>query len=329
MTVRSSSGGPDAASARAAVVSVGARVRPRAWLHSQSSQRLAFGYLLLAPAVLYVLLLVGAPFLFSLWLALSDANVGEPVASFVGLENFRAVLEGDVFYIALRNSVIFTVVAAIFKGLLGTTLAFLLLQPFKGKKIVRGLVVIPFTLPITISVLSWKWMYDSQFSVINWFLSRIGLIGSYGSADWPVWLGQPHLAIAACIIVNVWRTFPFSAIVLLAGFTSVPTEVIDAAKVDGCSFLQRFRHVVVPMILPILLIGFLFDTVFTLSDLSIVYLLTQGGPANATKILPVLAYQVGIQSGALGRGAAISLFLFPLLLPLMILLLRNLKRREY
>ena len=193
----------------------------------------------------------------------------------------------------------------------------------------RGLVVIPFTLPITISVLSWKWMYDSQFSVINWFLSRIGLIGTYGSPDWPVWLGQPHLALAACIIVNVWRTFPFSAIVLLAGFTSVPTEVLDAARVDGTNFFQRFRHVVVPMIAPILLIGFLFDTVFTLSDLSIVYLLTQGGPANATKILPVLAYQVGIQAGALGRGAAISLFLFPLLLPLMILLLRNLKRREY
>jgi len=119
------------------------------------------------------------------------------------------------------------------------------------------------------------------------------------------------------------------AIVLLAGFTSVPTEILDAARVDGTSFMQRFRFVVVPMIAPILLIGFLFDTVFTLSDLSIVYLLTQGGPANATKILPVLAYQVGIQAGALGRGAAISLFLFPLLMPLMILLLRNLRRREY
>jgi multiple sugar transport system permease protein len=328
MTVASERGGPDAAGARAAAISV-ARAPARGWFRSQTSRRLAFGYLLLAPGVLYVLLLVGAPFLFSLYLALSDANVGDPVASFIGLENFRAALESDVFYIAFWNSILFTVVAAIFKGLLGTTLAFLLLQPFWGRKFVRGLVVIPFTLPIAISVLSWKWMYDSQFSVINWFLSRVGLIGSYGSADWPVWLGQPHLAIFACIAVNVWRTFPFSAIVLLAGFTSVPNEVLDAARVDGTSFFQRFRYVVVPMIAPILLIGFLFDTVFTLSDLSIVYLLTQGGPANATKILPVLAYQIGIQSGALGRGAAISLFLFPLLLPLMILLLRNLKRREY
>jgi multiple sugar transport system permease protein len=327
MTASSSGGGSDATSAWAAAASVA--VRPRGWFRSETSRRLSFGYLLLAPAVLYVLLLVGAPFLFSLYLALSDANVGDPVASFTGLENFRAALESDVFYIALRNSILFTMVAAVLKGILGTSLAFLLLQPFRGKKIVRGLVVIPFTLPIAISVLSWKWMYDSQFSVINWFLSRIGVIGGYGSPDWPIWLGQPYLALAACIIVNVWRTYPFSAIVLLAGFTSVPTEVLDAARVDGTTFFQRFRYVVVPMIAPILLIGFLFDTVFTLSDLSIVYLLTQGGPANATKILPVLAYQIGIQAGALGRGAAISLFLFPLLLPLMILLLRNLKRREY
>jgi multiple sugar transport system permease protein len=327
MTASSSSGGSGATGAWAAVS--GAAARPRAWLRSETSRRLGFGYLLLAPAVLYVLLLVAGPFLFSLYLALSDANVGEPVASFVGLENFRAALESDVFYIALRNSFLFTLVAAVLKGILGTTLAFLLLQPFRGKKLVRALVVIPFTLPISISVLSWKWMYDSQFSVINWFLSTIGVIGSYGSPDWPVWLGQPGLALMACIFVNVWRTYPFSAIVLLAGFTSVPTEVLDAARVDGTNFLQRFHHVVVPMIAPILLIGFLFDTVFTLTDLSVIYLLTQGGPANATKILPVLAYQVGIQAGALGRGAAISLFLFPLLLPLMILLLRNLRRREY
>jgi multiple sugar transport system permease protein len=329
MTASSSSGGPDAASARAAAVSVAVRARPRRWLASQTSRRLAFGYLLLAPAVLYVLLLVGVPFLFSLFLALSDASVADTTASFVGLENFRAAFESDVFFIALRNSIGFTLVAAVFKGLLGTSLAFLLLQPFWGKKFIRGLVVIPFTLPISISVLGWKWMYDSQFSVINWFLSRIGVIGTYGSPSWPVWLGEPHLALAACIMVNVWRNFPFSAIVLLAGFTSVPNEILDAARVDGTNFFQRFRHVVVPMIAPILLIGFLFDTVFTLSDLGVVYLLTQGGPANATKILPVLAYQVGIQAGALGRGAAIALFLFPLLLPLMILMLRNLKRREY
>src|SRR6266571_3659590 len=328
MTTASLRGGPEP-TARAAVVSVPVPAAARVWWRSHSAQRKTFGYTLLAPAALYVLLLVGAPFLFSLWLAVSDANVGDPVAHFIGLENFRAAWEMDTFWIAFRNSVVFLVVAAVFKSLLGTSLAFLLLQNFRGKKIIRGLVVIPFTLPIAISVLSWKWMYDSQFSVINWVLSRAGIIGGYGSESWPVWLGQPQLALAACIAVNVWRTLPFSAIVLLAGFTSVPTEVLDAAKVDGCSFFQRFRHIVAPMIFPILMIGFLFDTVFTLSDLSVVYLLTQGGPGNASKIIPVLAYQVGIQAGNLGRGAAMALFLVPLLFPLLFLVLRNLKRREW
>jgi len=327
MTQSSLRGGPDPV-ARAAVVSVPVRSVARPWL-SHGARRLMFGYTLLAPAALYVMLLVAAPFLFSLYLAVSDANVGDPIAHFIGLENFRAAWEMELFWLALRNSVIFLVVAAVLKSLLGTSLAFLLLQNFKGKKLVRGLVVIPFTLPIAISVLSWKWMYDSQFSVINWVLSRIGLIGQFGTEGWPIWLGDPKLALIACIFVNVWRTFPFSAIVLLAGFTSVPVEILDAAKVDGCSFFQRFRHVVVPMIFPILMIGFLFDTVFTLSDLSVVYLLTQGGPANSTKILPVLAYQIGIQAGNLGRGAAIALFLVPLLFPALIIVLRNLKRREY
>jgi len=329
MTGRSHSGGPDASSARAAGVSVAVRARSRRWFESQTSRRLTFGYLLLAPAALYVALLVGIPFLFSLYLAVSDANVGDPVARFVGLGNFRAAWEMDTFWDALRNSIVFLVVAAIFKSLLGTSLAFLLLQSFKGKKLVRALVVIPFTLPISVSVLSWKWMYDSQFSVINWGLHKAGLIGAYGSESWPVWLGQPHLALIACIGVNVWRSFPFSAIVLLAGFTSVPTEVLDAARVDGCSFFQRFRHIVTPMIFPILIIGFLFDTVFTLSDLSVVYLLTQGGPGSATQILPVLAYQIGIQAGSLGRGAAIALMLVPLLFPALFLMLRNLKRRDW
>ena len=322
-------GGGSESTTRAAAQHVSRRSSVAARWRTNTSRRLAFGYLLLAPAALYVLLLVGIPFLFSLYLAVSDANVGDQVARFVGFDNFRAAFEMDSFWDALRNSVVFLVVAAIFKSLLGTSLAFLLLQSFKGKKLVRALVVIPFTLPISVSVLSWKWMYDSQFSVLNWGLNKVGLIGAYGSDSWPIWLGQPHLALIACIGVNVWRSFPFSAIVLLAGFTSVPTEVLDAARVDGCSFFQRFRHVVAPMIFPILIIGFLFDTVFTLSDLSVVYLLTQGGPGSATQILPVLAYQIGIQAGSLGRGAAIALMLVPLLFPALFLMLRNLKRRDW
>ncbi|HEY3067397.1 MAG TPA: sugar ABC transporter permease [Methylomirabilota bacterium] len=310
-------------------VAVGGRVGVQSWWRTPTARRYLFGYTLLAPAVLYVLLLVGIPFVFSLYLAMSDASVGVPVARFVGLENFKTAVENATFYVALRNTIVFTLGAGIMKGLLGTTLAFLLVQPFRGRKIIRALVVIPFTLPIAVSVLGWKWMFDSQFSVINWALNKAALIGPYGSPDWPVWLGQPWLAFFSVMFVNVWRGFPFSAIVLLAGLTSVPPEIIDAAKVDGTSFLKRFRLVIVPMIAPILFIGSAFDTVFTLSDLSIVYLLTNGGPDGATEILPTLAYNTGIRGGALGRGAAISLFLFPLLLPAMIMLLRTLRRRQY
>jgi multiple sugar transport system permease protein len=328
MTARLGGGSESTTRAAAQPISIRGGAAAR-WWRTSTSRRLAFGYMLLAPAALYVLLLVGIPFLFSLYLAMSDASVGDQMATFVGLANFRAAWEMDTFRDALRNSIVFLVVAAIFKSILGTSLAFLLLQSFKGKKLVRALVVIPFTLPITVTVLSWKWMYDSQFSVINWGLHKAGLIGGYGSESWPIWLGQPQLALLACIGVNVWRSFPFSAIVLLAGFTSVPTEVLDAARVDGCSFFQRFRHIVTPMIFPILIIGFLFDTVFTLSDLSVVYVLTQGGPGSATMILPMLAYQIGIQAGSLGRGSAIALMLVPLLFPALFLMLRNLKRRDW
>ncbi len=310
-------------------VAVGGRVGVSPGWRTPTARRYLFGYTLLAPAVLYVLLLVGIPFVFSLYLAMSDASVGDPVARFVGLDNFTAALENPTFFVALRNSLVFTIGAGILKGLLGTSLAFLLVQQFRGRKALRALIVIPFTLPTAVSVLGWKWMFDSQFSVINWALSRLDLIGAYGSPGWPIWLGQPVLALISVMFVNVWRGFPFSAIVLLAGLTSVPPEITDAAKVDGASFLQRFRLVIVPMIAPILFIGSAFDTVFTLSDLSIVYLLTNGGPDGATEILPTLAYNTGIRGGALGRGAAISLFLFPLLLPAIILLLRTLRRRQY
>jgi multiple sugar transport system permease protein len=318
----------DASSEASVPVQMARRAGVRPWWRTPAARRYLFGYTLLSPAVLYVALLVGVPFVFSLYLAMSDATVGDPVAEFVGLENFRAALQNSMFYVALRNTLVFTVGAGILKGLLGTTLAFLLTQPFVGRRVMRALLVVPFTIPIAISVLGWKWMFDSQFSVINWAMSRLGLIGGYGSESWPIWLGQPGLALLSVMFVNVWRGFPFSAIVLMAGMTSVAPEIIEAAKVDGASFLQRFRKVIVPMIAPILFVGTAFDTVFTLSDLSIVYLLTNGGPDGATEILPTLAYNTGIRAGALGRGAAIALFLFPLLLPAMVVLLRTLRRKQ-
>lgn len=286
-------------------------------------ERLLFGYSLLTPAILYMFLLVGVPFFFSLYLSLSDASVGEPVARFVGFQNFVAVFQDSIFRLALRNSIMFTVIAGIFKAALGTLMAFLLIQEVRGKKLIRSLIVLPWTLPVAVSALAWKWMFDPQFSAINYVGVHLGLIHG-----WPNWIGEPGLATAAVIAVNVWRGFPFAAIVLMAGFSAVPLELLDAGKVDGATFFLRYRYIVLPVIAPILFVGLLFDTVFTLSDLSIIYLLTLGGPMGTTEILPTRAFEIGINAGALGRGAAIALVLFPILLPVVYFLLRNLRRRE-
>ncbi len=286
-------------------------------------ERLRFGYALLTPAILYMVLLVGVPFFFSLYLALSDASVGSPVAQYVGLANFVAIFQDDTFQQALRNTMVFTVVAGIFKIILGTLMGFLLMQEVRGRKLIRSLVVIPWTLPVAISALAWKWMFDPQFSAINYVGTRLHLI-----PGWPNWLGDPVLAMASVITVNVWRGYPFAAIVLMAGMSAVPTELLDAGKVDGANFFIRWHYIVLPVIAPILFVGLLFDMVFTLTDLSVVFLLTSGGPMGATEILPTKALEIGIQAGALGRGAAIALVLFPILVPVVYFLLRNLRRRE-
>src|SRR5258705_9607681 len=198
-------------------VPVGVRAWEVSWWRTPTARRYLFGYVLLAPAVLYVALLVGVPFVFSLYLAMSDAAVGAPVARFIGLDNFASALENAVFYTAVRNTLVFTVGAGILKGLLGPALAFLLLQPFKGRKIVRALIVIPFTLPIAVSVLGWKWMFDSQFSVINWALSRLSLIGGYGSPRRPVWLRHPGPGPFSGTVGDGWAGGPPPPDVLAAG----------------------------------------------------------------------------------------------------------------
>jgi multiple sugar transport system permease protein len=291
--------------------------------HSLDRHHRMFGFTLLAPAMAYMIVLVGVPFFFSLYLSMSDASVGAPVARFVGLHNFTAILQDGTVRQALRNTVVFTVIAGIAKGALGSLLAFLLVQEVRGKKLIRSLIILPWTLPVAITALAWKWMYDPQFSTINYVGTRLHLI-----SGWPNWLGEPGLAMVSVIAVNVWRGFPFAAIVLMAGMSAVPLELLDSAKVDGANFFVRFHYIIVPIIAPILFVGLLFDTVFTLTDISIVYLLTMGGPMNATEILPTRALEIGIQAGALGRGAAISLLLFPILLPIVYVLLRILKRRE-
>lgn len=299
----------------------------RRWLEGER----LLGYLLLLPAVLYIALLVGVPFFMALRFSVTNATTGgSQSGEFVGLNNFRAVMEMPLFRTALKNTFIFTFGSEAIKGLLGLALAFLLIRPFRGRALVRALIIIPWAMPVAISAIAWKWMLHPQFSVFNWVLNNTPLINqTFLGNTYHNWLGDTKLAMASVILVNVWRGLPFSAIILMAGITAVPQDLIDAAKVEGAGFWTRWQRVIVPIIAPILFLSLLFSVIFTFTDLSVVYLLLQGGGAEgATHVLPTLAFQVGIQGGALGRGAAISLFMLPVLMAVAIWLLRILKRRE-
>ena len=283
------------------------------------------GPIMLAPAALYIILLVAAPLFFALYLSLSNATTGSQTFEFVGPANFVRAMQSTIFRSALANTFIFTIIAQVVVIILGNILALTLQQRFLGRSIVRFLILLPWATPITLAAIGWKWMFDSLYSVVNWMLRAVHILGS---TDFPQWLGVPGLAMAAVIIVHVWRTVPFSAVVILAGLTSIPQEVMDAAAVDGAGYFQRLFHILLPMLLPILTIAVLFGTVFTFTDMGVVYILTSGGPFNTTHVLSSWAFQVGIIAGDLAQGAAVALFLLPVLLVGAITMLRIASRAE-
>jgi multiple sugar transport system permease protein len=283
------------------------------------------GPLFIAPAILYVILLVGLPFLLALYYSVSAYNIFNQSLAFVGLKNFRDIIASEIFRRTLVNTLVFTISAQIIGLLLGKIGAMLLMQEFRGRGIARALVVLPWAVPVSLATVAWLWMFDSLYSVINWTLIALNLVDS---ANRPQWLGQEDLAMIAVVVVHAWRLFPFGVVIFLAGFTSVPKDVLDAATIDGAGFWRRNYQIIVPIIAPIVLIALIFGTVFTFTDLSVVYLLTKGGPINSTQVLGTYAFQVGILSGDVAHGAAICLFLFPFLLIAVILLLRSLRRRE-
>jgi multiple sugar transport system permease protein len=283
------------------------------------------GPLFIAPAILYVLALVGVPFLLAVYYAVSAYTIYDPNYRFVGLRNILEVVQSNIFWQTLVNTFVFTIASQVLGLILGKFGALLLLRPFPGRRIARTLIILPWAVPVALATLAWKWMFDSLYSIINWMLVALGLVAP---DNMPQWLGQPDLAMIAVIIVNAWRFFPFAIVIFLAGITAIPQDVLDAATIDGAGFWRRNYQIIVPMIAPVILVGVIFGTVFTFTDLSIVYLLTDGGPMNATQVLGSLAFQVGILSGDVAHGAAICLFLFPFLFIGVILMLRAARRRE-
>ncbi|MDR7550700.1 MAG: sugar ABC transporter permease [Armatimonadota bacterium] len=288
----------------------------------QTSREALAGYAMVGPAVLLLAGLVGVPILMALYLSLTNAQVGRP-GVFIGLGNFLALWRDSIFWATFWNSLLFTGAAVSLKTVLGLAAALLLHQPLVGRQVYRGLVLLPWIIPTAFSTLGWWWMFDPLYSVINWTLIHLGVI----SRGLP-WMAEPVLAKTAVVMVNTWRGLPFFAVGLLAGLAAIPRELYEAAQTDGAGPLARFRFITLPLLAPVLLTIILFSTIMTISDFNIVYVLTRGGPMNTTHMFATLAYQVGLVSGELGRGAAISLFIFPVLLVGVFLLLRVVRRSE-
>ncbi|ANV99640.1 carbohydrate ABC transporter permease [Bradyrhizobium icense] len=281
--------------------------------------------LMLAPAILYIVLLVGFPFFLSLFYSVSDVTVGSRSMSFVGLENFRRVLATDTFWTSLWNTLIFTIVSQFFVLVFANILAMALSADFRGKWLVRLLILLPWVAPISLGAIGWLWIYDSIYSVINWTGQALRILGPN---DWPIWLGQPNLAMASIIIVQIWRIVPLATVILLAGLTSIPQDIHDAAAVDGAGFWRRTLQITFPLLLPITLVAVLFGIIFTFTDMIVVFLLTRGGPYDQTQVLATWAFFTGIQGGDLAGGAAVSLFLFPVLVAVAIVFLLLARRSE-
>jgi multiple sugar transport system permease protein len=288
--------------------------------------------LLIAPAILYIAAMIGAPFVLAILYSLSDATTGSPSLHLVGFRNFGAALEDPVFRLALRNTFVFTLVSQTIVIVLSRLLANALLKPFRGKWLVRFLILLPWTAPISLGTIGWLWMYDSIFSPIDWVLRYLGMLGTATALLGPqtnlYWLGVPGLAIASVIIVNVWRILPLATVIQLGGLSSIPKDLIEAAEVDGASPWRRTLMITIPLTLPIVSIAFLFGIVFTFTDLVVVYVLTRGGPVHMTQVLSSWTFFKGIEAGDLAQGAAISLFMFPVLAVVAILILRMARRTE-
>jgi len=297
---------------------LGARLRERL------DREELLGPLFVTPALLLLLVLVAYPFCMALYFALSDAFIGRP-SHWVGLRNFLHLWQSDAFRQTFQNAFVFTGAAVACKLVLGISLALLLNQQLWFKRMIRGAVLLPWVIPTALSTLGWWWMFNSLYSVVNWTGIALGLMDPPG----PNWLGQKYYAMTAVVTVNVWRGLPFFAITILAGLVSIPKELYEAAEADGAGPVARFWYVTLPLLKGVLAIVVLFSTIITFSDFNIVYVLTHGGPINSTHLLATLARQVGLETGRIGEGAAISLYLFPVLAFVVYAQLKFVRREVY
>jgi multiple sugar transport system permease protein len=281
--------------------------------------------LMLLPAIVYILALVAIPFVLAIAYSFSDVTAGDPSYDFVGLENYRANWRDPVFGRSLWNTFLFTAVTMLLTVVLANILALVLTADFKGKWGVRFLVLLPWTTPAALGAIAWVFMLDSLLSPIDWILWQVGLLED---GRHMVWLGKSGLAQASVIGVQVWRLVPLAAVIIMAGQTAIPDDIHDAAAVDGAGFWRRLWEVTIPLTLPVIAVAVLFGAIITFTDMSLVRVLTNGAPVNETQVLASWAYVKGIDGGNLAQGAAVAVFLLPLLLAATIAILRVVRRWE-
>ena len=281
------------------------------------------GFLFMLPAAVFLVCFLTYPLGLGVWLGFTDTRIGRD-GIFIGLENYQFLMDDSVFWLSVFNTVLYTFVASVLKFALGLWLAMLLNQHLPFKSFFRAIVLLPWVVPTVLSALAFWWIYDSQFSIISWSLMQLGLISG------PInFLGDPINARISVIVANVWRGIPFVAISLLAGLQTIPASLQEAASLDGATSWQRFRYVTLPMLTPIIAVVMTFSVLFTFTDFQLIYVLTKGGPVNATHLMATLSYQRAIIGGVLGEGAAISNAMIPFLLAAIMVSWFGLQRRKW
>ena len=294
-----------------AVAASGGSRRTR--LRYVTERRGVLATLLISPAVIFITALVGIPLGLAIYLSFTDATGGSLTGKWIGIANFRTEWHNPIFRNALWHTFLFTVISQAVVVLCAGLLAHALGRSFRGRWILRFFVLLPWAAPIALTATGWYWIYGAgipEASVFNWFFVHLHL---ESGATVTNWLGTPRAAMSSIITVQAWRTIPFATVIFLAGISSIPQEVDDAAAIDGATGLKKFWYVSLPLQLPIALVAVLFGIIFTATDMVVPYILTNGGPFNSTQVLTTWAFQVGIVSGNVGEGAAIALFMLPLL----------------
>jgi multiple sugar transport system permease protein len=298
-----------------------ARQRPLRERIEQS--RGALGFIFMLPAAVLLLLFLAYPLGLGVWLGFTDERIGRS-GIFIGLENYRFLWSDSVFWLSVFNTLLYTIVASVLKFGLGLWLALILNEHLPFKAFFRAIVLLPWVVPTVLSAIAFWWIYDAQFSIISWVLMEFGWI------DAPInFLGDPTNARASVIAANIWRGIPFVAITLLAGLQTIPPSLYEAATLDGATSWQRFRYVTLPMLTPIIAIVMTFSVLFTFTDFQLIYVLTRGGPVNATHLMATLSFQRGISGGNLGEGAAIAVAMIPFLLAAILFSYFGLQRRRW